>query len=389
MKKSRGASLLSLKALNELQIRRSIYYNAPVTRQQIADQLGVSLPTVTTNVAQMLADGLLEEYTGDSSPLGGRKPQWLDFRPDSRFAIGLEQAAFGALACVTDLRGHVVCRRELPVQNDYDAMLSVIGKYTDLLIKEAGISREVILGVGMGLPGFIDSSHNTVRTGPFANLTGRDLAKELSLAAGLPAWINNNARMRTLWREMFSGLDGIPATYVYLFVSKGIACPMMIRDNLLIGKGASAGEIGHTTILPGGPVCPVCGRRGCLDAVSSERAILRQLNAELPDQSPWDIRGALHAQTQGDPTVCRILEEAVHYLGLAVANVFNFISPGLFSVDGLIFENERNQELLLETVKESLFGLSFEEAQVEFLPHDPYTGAYGAAAFVVRQSLLV
>ena len=163
MKKSRGASLLSLKALNQLQIRRSIYYNAPVTRQQIADQLGVSLPTVTTNVAKMLADGLLEEYTGDSSPLGGRKPQWLDFRPDSRFAIGLEQAAFGALACVTDLRGHVVCRRELPVQNDYDAMLSVIGKYTDLLIKEAGISREVILGVGMGLPGFIDSSHKIGR----------------------------------------------------------------------------------------------------------------------------------------------------------------------------------------------------------------------------------
>ena len=68
MKKSRGASLLSLKALNQLQIRRSIYYNAPVTRQQIADQLGVSLPTVTTNVAQMLADGHLEEYTRDSSP---------------------------------------------------------------------------------------------------------------------------------------------------------------------------------------------------------------------------------------------------------------------------------------------------------------------------------
>ncbi|NMA67083.1 MAG: ROK family transcriptional regulator [Clostridiaceae bacterium] len=389
MARNKGASLFNLKLLNQLQIRRVIYYNGPLTRQQIANELGVSLPTVTTNVAAMLADGLLTEYEGESTTShAGRRPQLVDFNADSRFAVGLEFGPYGAFACVTNLRGRILYKKELssPSKN-YERMLIDVSTQCQMIIRESKVPPHQVLGIGVGLPGFIDSQRGTVRTGLYSSWADRELAADLRRQTYLPVWIDNNARMRTYWREMFSGRD-TPSTFVYLFVSKGIACPLMIKNDILAGKHASAGEIGHTTILPDGPICPTCGRKGCLESLSSEAAILAQVQATLGHDTTWDIQKVLMAQRQGNSTVCDIMKQAVGYLGLAAANIFNFISPNLLSIDGLIFENEENRKELIEVVQSNLFGLSTEEAKIEFLPHNSYSGASGAAAFVVRQSLL-
>lgn len=177
--------------------------------------------------------------------------------------------------------------------------------------------------------------------------------------------------------------------YLCLFVRfERYRLPFNDKNDILAGKHASAGEIGHTTILPGGPICPTCGRKGCLESLSSEAAILAQVRDALGQDKGWDIHKVLLAQRQKNRTVCQIVKQAVGYLGLAAANIFNFISPNLLSIDGLIFENEENRKELIEVVKNNLFGLSIDEANIEFLPHDPYSGASGAAALVVRKSLL-
>ncbi len=82
------------------------------------------------------------------------------------------------------------------------------------------------------------------------------------------------------------------------------------------------------------------------------------------------------------------MEKAVEYLGLEVANIFNFISPSLVVVDGYIFQLEENRRRLQETVQGNLYGLMARETNIEFLPYDRLTGALGAAAFVVRRCLL-
>lgn len=389
MSRNKGANLFNLKLLNQLQIRRVIYYNGPLTRQQIADELGVSLPTVTTNIAAMIADGLLTEY--EEQPLSsqvGRRPQLVDFNADARYAVGLEFGPYGAFGCITNLRGKIIYKKELssPSRN-YERMLMDVSTQCQMMIRESKVPPHQVLGIGVGFPGFIDSRRGTVRTGLYSSWADRELADDLRKHTYLPVWIDNNARMRTYWREMFSGRD-TPSTFVYLFVSKGIACPLMIKNDILAGKHASAGEIGHTTILPGGPICPTCGRKGCLESLSSEAAILAQVRDALGQDKGWDIHKVLLAQRQKNRTVCQIVKQAVGYLGLAAANIFNFISPNLLSIDGLIFENEENRKELIEVVKNNLFGLSIDEANIEFLPHDPYSGASGAAALVVRKSLL-
>ena len=112
------------------------------------------------------------------------------------------------------------------------------------------------------------------------------------------------------------------------------------------------------------------------------------LAALVPPGEAPDTARVLEAQRQGDPAIGSIMEKAVEYLGLEVANIFNFISPSLVVVDGYIFQLEENRRRLQETVQGNLYGLMARETNIEFLPYDRLTGALGAAAFVVRRCLL-
>lgn len=385
----KGTSLLTVKELNRLQIRRIIYHKAPITRQQIADELGVSLPTVTTNVAKMLKDGLLVEYESDTAaPQGGRKPQWLDFNPEAFFALGVEYGPYDTRVCLSDLRGAIHGRKKMECcQVSYEKTVDQTAQCIRELLQETGVSQDKILGLGAGLPGFVDRERGVLRTGPYSSWMGRPLSSDLQKKLDLPVWVDNNVRMRTVWRDTFSG-KRTPSIFLYLRVSNGIASPLKIKNDILEGNHATAGEIGHMVVLPDGPVCPACGRRGCLGAISSEKAILGQVQRTLNDPEIKTIEQVLQKQKSGNPDVCRIMEKAVYFLGLSAANIFNLLSPELICVDGYIFTEQANRERFVRVAHENLFGLSPEEAQIEFIPYDPYIGAYGGAACVVRRALL-
>lgn len=401
MTKGEGISLLGVKERNRQQIKRVIYRQAPVTRQHITDELGLSLPTITTNVAQMLGEGLLVEYAAPGrSPTGGRRLQLLDFNAAARYAVGVELGPYQTLFCLTDLRGRVCASLALEAASpQYLEMTAFVAQSVRELVQHSGIRKERLFGVGVGIPGFIEYQEGVIRTAFHSDWMGRPFVQDLASLLSLPVWIDNNARMRAFGREMF-GSGAAPDTFAYFLVSKGLACPLMIKNNVLAGHKASAGEVGHTTILPDGPLCPTCGRRGCLEAVAGESAILSAaakalaqgkapcLAALVPPGEAPDTAHVLEAQRRGDPAIGSIMEKAVEYLGLEVANIFNFISPSLVVVDGYIFQLEENRRRLQETVQGNLYGLMARETNIEFLPYDRLTGALGAAAFVVRRCLL-
>lgn len=402
MSSGKGISLSGVKIRNRQQIKWVIYHNAPVTRNQITDELGLTLPTITTSVAEMLADGLLIEYDEPDqviSPAGGRRAQVLDFNEDAYYAVGVEIGPYQTLFSITNLRGKVSCEAARPmVSEHYEGMLYEVAAQILKLVRESDIDPQKIFGIGVGIPGFIESGEGIIRKSFFADWEKRPFAKELSLKTGMPVWIDNNARMRAYGKAMF-GKRKTPDTFAYLFISKGLSCPLMIKHNVLAGHLASAGEIGHTTAFPGGPVCPTCGRRGCLESVVGEKAILGAVNqaveqglapmlagiTEVQDVLP--MTKVLKAQTMGDLAVGNIMQKVVEYLGIEIANIFNFISPSLIIVDGYIFENEVNRQRLLDTAYANLYGLTKQEAQIEFIPYNCMTGSYGSAAFVIRQCL--
>ncbi|QAT49115.1 ROK family protein [Caproiciproducens sp. NJN-50] len=400
----KGYGLLEIKRLNRVRIKKVIYKYAPITRIQIAEALGLTLPTITTNVASMLSDGLLKEAPlSDETPVNpqsGRKPSVLSFKADAAYAVGAELGPYCTTVCATDLLGKIVFQREYPIApQEYDRMLpELAGEIRDIA---SHLPQHKLLGAGVGLPGFIESEKGVIRSNSRQSWNGKNLMEDLRRELGLGVTIDNNVRMRAIGEELLVRKLR-PDIFAYYYISKGIACPLMIQENVIAGYTAGAGEIGHTLAQPDGPICPTCGHAGCLDAVASETAILNfcreackegkapVLRSLLSEEKAdaLDIKTVLRAQQMGDLSVCEIVEHAVEYLGISLANLINLISPGLVVVDGYLMKQECNRKKLRDVIAKHLYGLNEKEVGIEFLSFDLYRGAKGSAAKVLRKFLL-
>lgn len=396
-----------LKSQNTESIKEIIYKYGPISRSEIAGMLQLTPPTITTNVAALIQKGLVHECetgSGREKPCGGhtlgRRRVLVDFVPEAGYAVGVEQGYFGTLTSLVDLRGHVVLERQCEEDTDgYEQSIDRIAGQVEALLKEAGVPREKIAGLGVGLPGVVDGHKGILRYEAIKRWKDKPMAQDLASRTGLSCRIENNARCCALGEEMFSGKLR-PNTFAYFLISRGLACPLVIRNRLHAGEMAGAGEVGHMVVDRFGPECPTCGSRGCLEGISSELAIrnrcVQSMQAGIPsmlnnvcaDPLHPRIEEILQVQRSNDRLVCSIMEEAVTYLGIMVANIINFINPSLVIVDGRIMQEEINRKLLVDIARDHLFSLNIEETEIEFVPHNKFRAARGAAALAVKKFIL-
>ena len=147
-------------------------------------------------------------------------------------------------------------------------------------------------------------------------------------------------------------------------------------------------------------MCPTCGNRGCLEALAGERAVLKRcreimdadktsvLNTLCPDAGKLTIDLVLRAQEMGDEAVNLVMEDTLDYLGIALANIINTISPRLVMLDGHMLASEANQKMMLRAVERNMFRVHVNQTKFVFLGYDKDRAARGAAAVVVREFLL-
>lgn len=402
-----GSNLEKVKIQNTESIKEVIYKYGPISRLEIAEMLQLTPPTITTNVAELIQSGLVRECENLSvsevpqqKPALGRRRVLLEIVPDSAYAIGIESGAFGTVGCLTDLRGNVICEMQHPLAGpDYETAMDTVAEVAEKLLQQTNISREKIVGLGIGLPGFVDGHMGTLRYGALYKWKDKAVGADVQRRTGFACRVENNTRCRAL-REELSSETLRPETFAYFFISRGMACPLIIRSRLHSGGMAGAGEIGHMVVDRFGPICPTCGNRGCLEAVSSETAIrnrcIQSIQAELPTmlriicRNPDDpqMDEILQAQKCGDPIVSNIMEDAITYAGITLANIINFINPPLVIVDGYIMKEMDNQTLFLNVVRKNLFALNATEVNIEFIPFDKFRSAKGAAALVIKKFVL-
>lgn len=394
----KGSSLLETRRWNRVLIKNMIFRTENATRTGIAEALGLTLPTITTSVNEMLSEGILEEIPMAENNLVnamGRKPTSIAFRADTACAIGVELGPYATSAVLLNMRGKVVASSEEESgAEDYYQMLKNIEEQIRKLMKFAEEKR--FLGVGIGLPGFIDCGSGVIRSNLRQEWVGKHLAEDLQGILNVPVIIDNNVRIRAIGYEMSS--RRIKAdTFAYLFVSKGVACPLMVKNDIISGCTSGAGELGRTIISfyqDGKNI------QKTVDDVGSERAIFEKcqekllqgaspkLKKILDEKGRLTIQDILDAQQSGDADVAQVMDEAIGYLGVALANVVNLINPGFVVVDGYIMKAKPNREKLLCAAKANFYGLNEEEVQIFFQPFDSGWGAKGAAYFAISKLFL-
>ena len=254
-----------LRRQNRNRVFRYIYSSeTPVSKQDVAQSLSLSLPTVGQNLRELLDAGLLElQGTFDST--GGRKPKAIGVTANFKFAVGIMISNRHIhIACI-DLRAHQVCDQAIfkPFTGD-ETYCKELGQILEDFLDENNIDRSRLLGVGIALPGVPDEEHNCVELSPAVSCRELDL-RLLKKYIAYPCFLENDANAGGVAEWWNSNSD---TTMVYLSVQKGVGGAVLLDGVNYMGQHLHSGEFGHMCIVPNGLQCR-CGKKGCLEAYCS------------------------------------------------------------------------------------------------------------------------
>ena len=216
-------------------------------------------------------------------------------------AVGIDFGHRHLRVAVSDLSHTVLAEtwRELDVDHSADEGLATAVEFVDEVLAEADLDRARVIGVGMGLPAPIDRGTGAVQAASILpGWVGVDAAAEASARLGLPVEVDNDANLGALAEHAWGAARG-RSEVAYIKVSSGIGAGLISGGRLQHGVGGTAGEIGHTLIAEGGPVCR-CGNRGCLETLASTRAIAALLSASRSEEisTPQAARAAARRATR-------------------------------------------------------------------------------------------
>jgi N-acetylglucosamine repressor len=366
------------RAHNSRLVLGTVYDRGPISRAAVARFTGLTRTTVSDVVTNLLGDGLVREI-GLGASTGGRAPVMLEVTDDARHLIGLDLGEKVFRGAIVDLRGRIVSAIEVEVE-DRDGQ-GALARVYDLVDRLMAATDRPILGIGIGTAGLIDTTVGTVLEA--VNLDWRDLPLGSLLRArtGLPVYVANDSQATALAEHVFGG----PRTsnLVVVKVGEGVGAGLVLEGRLFQGDGFGAGEIGHTTVRDGGEPCR-CGRNGCLETVTSTRAIL----ARVADAGIHRLPDAVDAARAGDPAVLEAVTAAGRELGMAVAWLVGALNiDRVVLVGGATEFGEPWLAAVRDTMQRSALGLLASQTTVEIGELREDGVVLGASALLMTHEL--
>ena len=374
-----------LRQTSRRRVLRCVYNRAePVTEREIAGELSLEPATVADGLTELMEAGLVFR-SGEGYALEAR----------ARVAVGITIQWGEARLLAIDMRAGELGYREMKMTfahtpEYYEGLARELEKFLD----DFHLERGRLLGVGITLPGIIDQSAGKLVMAPTLELWDVPLEEIYRYFSRYPVFIENDANASGYaewWTE--KGRSNM----VYLSLERGVGGAIFWGDEQYTGDHGRSGEFGHLCVVPNGIPC-YCGRRGCLGAYSSGRAVVARCAEALErGEAPGlaALGGAerlamaeiLEAQAAGDAAVKGIVERAVYMLGVAAANIINFACPSMMLIEGKLFQLPGNRELLLKTVRRNLCNVVRSDTEFVFAAPDSLSGARGAAAMAICKDL--
>lgn len=384
---------------NELGALKAIRAAGRLTRQDIADQLGISLSLATKLVADLIGRGLIARTGKVDAGSGGRPANWLTLMPAAAYAIGMDIGDQQQVAVVIDLAGDVLVEATEPalVTDNREVIVANLKALVERVVAASGLDHRQIAGVGIGLSDMVDPMTRVSYGWPdtpgwSAAWTDFAVGAALDAVLGVPHVLVDDI-VRTLGlAETRYGQHGSDRDFAYVLADTGVGLAIMLRGMPYIGHSHIAGEIAHLQVDPQGQVCS-CGNRGCLQTVTGIPAVLSFVTEHLaasPIRSvlrqsdrPVDLAMVLAAAEAGDKLARNALSDAGENLGRALAMVVNLLGPAAFVLGGALsrspdFADAAHRAMIEGSLSVASRGVTFETSQMDRL-----AGARGAATQVL------
>lgn len=362
-------------------VLRALHTHGPLSRTQLGAQAGLSRPSVSAAVAELLARGIVEEVA--AAPSGRGRPSRVVYMSTRRAdTVGIEIGRGHVAVAVTDATGAVI----IADAQDIDPLMSIEERaahalrWLDGICADQGIVLESVRRAAVGTPGPQFTALGK-GSGDFSltRLEKEHAAVECTVSRrlGVPVDIGNNIRY-TAVAEAHRRDPSIDL--VYLRVDQGVGGGIVQEGEAATGALGAAGEMGHVSIDPLGDRCP-CGGRGCLELVACLPAVIRAADAH--DVNDLRNRAA-------EPMPSRAIDAAATAAGGVLAGVLAIANPAVVVVGGSVATLPGFLPRLEAIARDAAPSWATLDLTVEAADTDHLLGAIGAAtaAYAALQDAL-
>jgi predicted NBD/HSP70 family sugar kinase/biotin operon repressor len=368
-----GGSLTDLRRANRHRALTTLRLNGPLTQAELSRATGLSHASVSNIVRELTSQGLARTAQARRH---GRRVAEVTLEPSSGLVGGVDFGNRHVRAALADFTHTVRAEAYRPLPLGHEGASSVreaAAMLTELTI-EAGAQLGDVQVIGVGLPGPTDRDAGRILPSTILPAwTDFDVREEFDEALGIRTVFDNDANLGALAEGLWGVGRGL-TDFAYVKLSTGIGAGLVLNGQLYRGLAGSAGEIGHTTIDEDGPLCR-CGNRGCLEVVAAGPALLDLLRRSHGETLTID--DVIRLSHEGDPGCRRVITDAGHHIGVALANLCNLLSPQVIIVGG---ELAAAGAVLLSAIRDSMRRRA---VAVPALAPEIVAGAFSARAGVL------
>jgi len=324
---------------------KCLYFNQLLSCSEISAKLNLSLPLINRLLEELVEDGVVLEQ-GYAPSTGGRRPLTYTLNPGVFYVVAVAMDQFITRVAIMDLHNRLVGsvkKIELSLPSN-DRAKYILCEAINEVIDEGQIAREKILGVGIGMPGFVDGIQGLNYS--FLEVNDQSLERFLSDKIGLPVSIDNDSRLIAL-AELRFGVAKKSQNAMVINIGWGIGLGLIVNNKLFRGHDGFAGELSHIPLFTNNKLCG-CGKRGCLETESSLAAMVEKAiegitagrisslsDKELSvDHFERSSELVIEAAKKGDQYAIELISEIAYNIGRGVAILIHLFNPQLIILSG-------------------------------------------------------
>ncbi|HET7115688.1 MAG TPA: ROK family protein [Hanamia sp.] len=327
------------------ELKKHLYFKRVLSCADLSILTNKSLPFTTKFLNELISDGSVVE-TGFANSTGGRRAQTYSLKHDLGYIVCVAMDQLITTIGILDLSNNIIGTVEkvdLPLKNNSHSLQHLrdnLGKF----IRNSGIPKEKMVGIGISMPGFVDVKKgiNYMFLTPPAN---ESIVSFIQKEIDIPVLIDNDSSLIGL-AELRLGDARHHENAMVINIGWGVGLGMILDGKLFRGHNGFAGEFSHIPVFKDNQKICSCGKTGCLETETSllaiiEKAIqglkrgrmsvLKDLSLENADES---INAIMEAASRGDTFAVELFSEAGYNLGLGIAILITLLNPELIVLSG-------------------------------------------------------
>ncbi|MDF2723463.1 MAG: family transcriptional regulator [Paenibacillus sp.] len=353
-----------MREMNRANILDTIRKQRSISQADLAKLLNLMPSTVLRIMKDLENEGYIcQTGTGVTGPKGGRKASLWSLKGTGAFAIGVDLDAEQIVAVMLDLEGQLVGRVSSPSPSDQPSsvVMRTVAELVEKLIDSRKEYAGQIIGIGVGMPGRVDRVQGVSNYAiNFADWQNVPVVQLLEQKFAIPVYIEGDMKLMALGEKWF-GAGGDAQNLLCIGFRKGIGLGIVIHGEIYNGMKDTSGDIGHVVVEPNGKLCH-CGRKGCLEAIASEVALLEWLEAYIHSNGTDALGGIIrsvedvhmenvYASLQANNAlIMGRLEESGRYLGRFLSDLVRIFDPEKIILGGKMIDAS---PVLLNSVRQT------------------------------------